>query len=425
MKQHLVLAILAILAPACGGGGKDAAPPAPGSLVTGFGVGGLQTSNPSVSSDTLHASAMSADAVFLAGIEIVSGVPDTRWHIEKRSSSDGSLVAAFGTAGAVKSDPSGFVDNPNAVVVDPAGGALFVAGSHALSASDAQWRIEKRDLTTGALVAAFGTAGVVSVDMTTGHEEARALAIDATGLYVAGTDRSAGATNAAWRIMKFNLTTGAAIGAFGTVTSNPSAGDDVPNTLVLSGGFLLAGGTDAVPGNDRVRIEKRDSATGAVDAGFGTAGVVTFDTASNDVLHTLETDGTGIYAYSASNFLSPRIQKFAFLDGGVVGAFGTAGTLNLTFGFPQSIVPITLGFILSGTTLYAGGRSVANSIQVEARDTTTGALITGFGTGGVVTSDPTGSTESALQLELDAGAIYILGDVLAADRSWLIEKRVR
>jgi hypothetical protein len=42
---------------------------------------------------------------------------------------------------------------------------IYVAGyDSTVSAADSQWRIEKRDITTGALVTAFDTDGIVQVN---------------------------------------------------------------------------------------------------------------------------------------------------------------------------------------------------------------------------------------------------------------------
>jgi hypothetical protein len=81
------------------------------------------------------------------------------------------------------------------------GTGLYVAGLEAVPGGGA-WRIEARDRSTGALVAGFGTAGVVTSDPSAGsggyRETVTALAADGTSLYLAGVDDGSG--NAGWRV---------------------------------------------------------------------------------------------------------------------------------------------------------------------------------------------------------------------------------
>ena len=75
----------------------------------------------------------------------------------------------------------------------------YVVG-HDSSPGNAQWRIEKRNLSDGALAAGFGAGGVVTIDPSLGVDIAYAIAIDSTYMYVVGIDYSHG--NAQWRIEK-------------------------------------------------------------------------------------------------------------------------------------------------------------------------------------------------------------------------------
>jgi len=67
-----------------------------------------------------------------------------------------------------------------------------------------QWRIEKRSLTDGSLVAGFGAGGVVTINPSTGFDMAWGIAIDSTAMYVVGYDESPGpgSGNYQWRIEK-------------------------------------------------------------------------------------------------------------------------------------------------------------------------------------------------------------------------------
>ncbi len=109
-----------------------------------------------------------------------------------------------------------------AIVIDS--NYVYVAG-HDSSAggSEDQWRIEKRDKTTGALVNTFDSDGVVLSNPSSGGDYIWAAAVDENYIYVAGSDNSLG--NSQWRIEKRDITTGALVNAFntnGVVQSNPS-----------------------------------------------------------------------------------------------------------------------------------------------------------------------------------------------------------
>ncbi|HUC20989.1 MAG TPA: hypothetical protein VMR98_05885, partial [Candidatus Polarisedimenticolaceae bacterium] len=93
--------------------------------------------------------AITASVIVGSSIYIVGETDAQDWRIEKRDLTTGALVTAFDTDGIV--DGAAATNLPNGVATD--GTYLYVIGSDA----SANWRIEKRDLTTGALVTAFDT----------------------------------------------------------------------------------------------------------------------------------------------------------------------------------------------------------------------------------------------------------------------------
>jgi hypothetical protein len=96
-------------------------------------------------------------------------------------------------------------DYAYSVAVDSTG--IYVVGSTIL-VGNYEWRIEKRNLNDGSLIWAttsnYGTT-------TSGDDEAMAVAVDSSGIYIAGTDRTTG--NRYWRIEKRNKTDGSVIWA--------------------------------------------------------------------------------------------------------------------------------------------------------------------------------------------------------------------
>jgi hypothetical protein len=119
------------------------------------------------------------------------------WRIEKRNLSDGAFVTGFGTNGVVIDSSTNYGNAPSGIVIDPA--FMYVVG-HDSSPGNSEWRIEKRNLSDGALVTGFGINGVVTSNPSTGDDAATAVVIDSASMYVVGADSAPG--NSQWRIEK-------------------------------------------------------------------------------------------------------------------------------------------------------------------------------------------------------------------------------
>ena len=157
-----------------------------GALIPGFGVSGVLTVNPSVGYDVLASITTDGDNLYLFGTDSIPG--NDQWRIEKRDLITGALIPGFGTGGVVTNNPSVANDQALAVSIDDTG--LYLAGNDRSPGND-QWRIEKRDLTTGALVAEFGNNGVVNVNPSAAnYENARGIKIINSNLYIIGADRA-------------------------------------------------------------------------------------------------------------------------------------------------------------------------------------------------------------------------------------------
>jgi hypothetical protein len=215
---------------------------------------------------------------FMGGFYTVS-----EWCIQKRSAGDGAPVASFGANGAVavlataKSDS----DVRTLLVAD---GWLYVAGFANIDGNHGDWRLEKRNLTTGALDTTFGSGGVIAEPLSTGDDWPVALASDGTFLYIAGFDSFPG--NTEWRIEKRALGDGSLVtdfGASGVLVENPTAGSDEPTSLVVASGNLYVIGWDSTLGSDlEWRVEKRSATTGALVPAFANAGVFTRNPTTTD-----------------------------------------------------------------------------------------------------------------------------------------------
>ena len=272
---------------------------ATGALDASFGTGGVVTVNPVVavnSNDDITTLAVDTTGLYVAGNISDAGV---KWRIEKRNLTTGALDAGFGTGGVItESFAYASYNRVNAIVVDATG--LYVGGTQGLATSRTQWRIEKRDLTTGAFDTGFNGNGIVVVNpqagLDYGGDTVNTLAVDATGLYIGG---SAYVSGAYWRIEKRNLSTGASIW---TQTANTITTPTSVTAFAINAGALYAGGYTVGTVGSEWRIEKRDLSTGALDTGFGTGGVVTEDpSAYEDGITGLAADSTGLYAGGYQN----------------------------------------------------------------------------------------------------------------------------
>ncbi len=416
LRDSLLTACL--LALAAGLAAPTPALAAPGDLVPAFGTGGVVTHNPSSADDFLSDIAVDSNGIYLIGTDSF-----TQWRIEKRDPTTGALISSFGTGGVVTFQPP---DAGEAYAIALNATALYTAGAEGVYlGGDTRWRIEKRDPTTGALISSFGTGGVVTSDPSSNGDAAVSIAIDTSGIYIGGTADWGGLEE--WRIEKRDLTTGALISSFGTggvVTGNFGAGDEF-QALTLDASALYAVGLDS---GAQWRIEKRDLTTGALISSFGTGGVVTSNPSPRlDVPRAITIDTTALYVagYDIVIINNPawRIEKRDLTTGALIPAFGTGGVVTSN---PTNSQDTANAIAIDASGIYVAGSDPApGSYQwrIEKRDLTTGALISTFGTSGVVTSNPGSSSDEAGTI-LVAGEIYVAGyDSSPGNSQWRIEKR--
>ncbi|MCZ6689167.1 MAG: hypothetical protein O7H41_06150 [Planctomycetota bacterium] len=413
-----------------------------GVLDTGFGNGGVVSSDPSPGTDIPNAVAVDVTHIYVAGYDQGSPTNGTQWRVEKLQLADGAPDNGFGTLGAITSDPSPADDRINGMAID--GTYIYLAGFDKFpGASDPQWRIEKRNLSDGMLDINFGTLGAVtfnpSVNVGAGAVEvATAIAIDSTWLYVVGNDESPGMLDWQWRIDKLSLADGSrdtSFGNNGTRLSNPSGMDDLAQAIAIDSTAMYVAGGDAFPGNGQWRIEKRNLSNGALVLGFGSGGAQTVDLSSGyDRAEAIWVDGASIfvagYEDDGAGDARWRIEKRDSTTGNLDLTFGSGGAewndLSLGFDSPDGIAVDATSIYLAG---YLATPSFADPAWViEKRDRMTGSLDPGFGSAGIVIVDPTTGSEFATDITIDSTFIYVVGyvaDPVAGDLEWRIEKRFR
>ena len=305
-----------------------------GALVAAFGTGGAITSNPGGNGDSINAMAIDASGIYAAGLDRTLGAANGQWRVEKRDRATGALVAAFGTGGVLLQNITGANDFLNSVIV--AGGALYLVGSASAGVPNQAWRIEKRDPTTGALIAAFNSTGFVDVAVGGGGtSQARSVALDANFMYIAGTSN---AGNPQWRIEKHNLLDASLVTAFdtdGIVETNVSPGIDQAFRIAVDGSSIYVAGSDP-GGGGQMRLEKRNKTTGALETGFNTTGVLTVNTSgADDFAHSLFLSDSHVYLGGSDRVAGNaqmHIGKYDATSGAPVNAFDLDGVLQINPG---------------------------------------------------------------------------------------------
>jgi hypothetical protein len=332
------------------------------------------------------------------------------WRIEKRDAVSGELEENFGEDGIIETDPGESGGSVFAIVADASG--LYIAGS-----ADSQWWLEKRDLTTGALVTAFDTDGIVANGI---GGWITSLAVGSDCLYIAGNDYSPG-TNSQWRIEKRNLTTGALMVAFdtdGVVTENQSADDDGIYAMALNDSGLYIVGSDASLGDYQGRIEKRNLTTGALVTAFDSDGVAIINPSEDfDEAYSIALNDSGLYVTGYESALGKyqwHIEKRDLTTGSLIPAFGTGGVI--TEKLYEAEEENAMNVVLNDYSLYIAGYSYGGelggenlSVRIEKRDLITGGLDNSFDTDGIMIYNPLPTAERNDDMAIDQTGIYVSG----------------
>lgn len=418
-------------------------------------------SNPTTGEDKATATALDAanGYIYLAGYDAGGATTTPQWRVEKRKTTSGELCTAtvcgtqFGTAGVITEDVASSTDEKiNAIAIDASGGFMYLAGhDSAGSASKRQWRIEKRSLSTGALVTAFDTDGILTEDTSGGGTDADddlyAIAIDVSGgnMYLGGSG-GLSSTNSNLRIEKRSLTSGALVTAFdtdGIITEELSGSKpDGVTSIVLdtAGGVAYFGGFDGTPGgaaSNLWRVEKRSMTTGAVGTGFGN-GVTACTAFATDGVYCADvnrgnTDDrvTSLYRDSTYLFITGndttsggqwRVDRITLSSNTITASLVINNVGSSSLETIENIYSDGTNIFLSGFD--SAGASSSRQWRYEKR-TVAGALVTAFDTDGILTVDPTsgGDEITAAEVDTSGGYIYGVGFDSTGGIQWRMDRR--
>ncbi|MBL8030733.1 MAG: hypothetical protein JNK33_00185, partial [Candidatus Doudnabacteria bacterium] len=403
-------------------------------------VAGRVTSNPAnPGADRILDMESDSTYLYMAGYDNVGG--DDRWRVEKRLKTTGAVDVNFGTNGVVTADLTVNSDQAQAITQD--GTYLYVAGYEGTGAANFNWRVEKRNMSDGALVTAFGNSGVATSAPSAGNDIIYDVKVDASALYLTGVDSTNGNQ---WRIEKRDIVTGSlcdnspgtecgSAGAFdtdGIYNFNSGANSDIAFDSVILGANLYTVGQDAtVSATDfRWRVQAITTAAGAAAAGFGTSGATSTNfSANSDIAYDIETDGTSLFiggwdGIVSATDLQMRVLKMNASTGASVTAFGGGGSTNYN---PANDFDQVTRMRYYNSKLYftAYQDDDAGIWYTRAVDSTTAASSSPAfnGTTGLALSED-GGDDRPTSLEVDASGVYLAGwGTGPGNNQWIIEKR--
>ncbi|MCW5665759.1 MAG: hypothetical protein KIT35_18165 [Piscinibacter sp.] len=307
-----------------------------------------------------------------------------------RHGRDGTLDTTFGSGGKVVTAiaAGNGSDMAQAVAVQP-DGKILVAGTTAVSGTDIDFAIV-RYLADGTLDPSFGNGGkvVTSLGNSTDHLNAIALQEDGKIVVAGDSDRGSSSTGVDFALVRYQAN-GALDNGFGnggTVITPIRAHSSRDSAYAL---LLQKVGTEqriVAVGGEGDFVAARYTASGALDAGFGTGGKV-----AGVFGHSTIGAAQAVVLAGGKLVLAGQIQNdFALArlnaDGSLDAGFGSGGTVitpvsATNWDAASALVRQADGKLLAGGWVYEGGSSSGNF--AVARYGADGALDTTFGTQGL------------------------------------------
>ncbi len=307
-----------------------------------------------------------------------------------RYNANGSLDTSFGTNGVVTYD-SGNDDYGTGVAIQ-SDGKIVVAGERQMGMWMTFGVLVLRYNANGTLDTSFGTNGVVTYD--SGNDDyGRALAIQSDGKIVVAGYSDNGANDDVL-VLRYNAngTLDTGFGTNGVVLYN-SGNDDYGTAVAVQsdGKIVVAGERQLGVWMTFGVLVLRYTTNGSLDTGFGTNGMVTYNSGNDDYGRTvaIQSDGKIVVAGSTDNGANDDVLVLRYNSGGSLDtAFGTNGVVTYDSGnddYGRATAIQSNGKIIVAGETDPGLWTPINLLVL--RHNANGSLDTGFGTNGVVTYD--------------------------------------
>ena len=248
----------------------------------------------------------------------------------------GSIDTSFGTDGKTVTAVGPTDDYAQAMAVQADGKLVVVGYGNTGAGTDFELVRLQRD---GAIDTTFGINGKVTTDVSTGSDEANAVAIQADGKIVVAGSADVSPKGKSFAVVRYNAD-GSLDGTFGTggkvITSFGSQSDEAFAVVVQADGKIVLGGhyRSATQGLDFALA--RYEANGTLDAGFGVNGLATTpvhvgnsrDSIYGLALQTIAGEQKIIAVGGEGDFTLSRFNANGTLD----NTFRIGQTLNAEFG---------------------------------------------------------------------------------------------
>lgn len=334
--------------------GAAAIAQAPGTLDTGFGMGGRVTTSLGANNDRLHAVQILADERVVVAGESASGPNSSNNLTVARYLPNGLPDLTFGSSGITRIDGgAGTNDAAYALAVQTDRKILLAGRVTGIAYSDfCVTRLNE----SGVLDTGFGIGGIARINMApsvTSNDYATAIAAQGSGKIVLGG--AAFATDGAFQLIRFGLVRFDAGGTLDTTFGNAGSviapspvtgGEDyltdlarLPNGQLPADDRIVAVGYTAARNNAIVR---RYTADGQPDPSFGSAGQVLISAAVSGGVYSgmsviyaavLQADGKLVIVGQGGD------RGFAFMrllgNGSPDPGFGTNGRAHVKFSGPS------------------------------------------------------------------------------------------
>ncbi|HEV3027810.1 MAG TPA: hypothetical protein VG457_09575, partial [Planctomycetota bacterium] len=168
------------------------------------------------------------------------------------------------------------------------------------------------------------------------------------------------------------------------------------------------------------RLEKRSLQTGALAAGFGSGGSVTVNPGPGlDFPFKVIVNGAYVYVLGAqetglkSQSFVLRIEKRSAVTGALVSSFGSGGVVLTSSPMGQDGVPLPWTMAMDGSFLYIAGPQTLSATDsewwIEKRDKSTGQRVSSFGIGGVLEENPTSQIDGCFAIVIDSSSLWLVG----------------